>query len=73
MHTSTSPTEKREIARLTKQFYELDGISAVRSIAEPTGETPGYFQPFRSSGLKKLAARRAQDHEVPVFDASARA
>ncbi len=52
------PDGEREIRRLTKRFYELDGISAVRSMAEPTGDTPGYFQPFRSSGLKKLAARR---------------
>jgi hypothetical protein len=52
------PDGEREIGRLTKRFYELEGISAVRSMAEPTGDTPGYFQPFRSSGLKKLAARR---------------
>ncbi len=52
------PDGEREIARLTKRFYDLDGIEAVRSMAEPTGDPPGYFQPFRSSGLKKLAARR---------------
>lgn len=52
------PDGEREIGRLTKQFYDLDGISSVRSMSEPTGDSPGYFQPFRSSGLKKLAARR---------------
>jgi RND superfamily putative drug exporter len=49
---------EREIGRLTKQFYKIEGVSAVRSMSEPTGDSPGYFQPFRSSGLKKLAARR---------------
>jgi len=36
----------------------VQGVELVRSIAEPTGDPPGYFQPFRTSGLKKLAARR---------------
>jgi len=49
---------ERLIAQLTKQLYEIDGIKSVRSMAEPTGDPPGYFQPFRGSGLKKLAARR---------------
>ena len=49
---------ERQIARLTKQLHDLPGIESVRSMAEPTGDPPGYFQPFRSSGLKKLAARR---------------
>jgi RND superfamily putative drug exporter len=49
---------EREIGRLTKRLYSVDGVEVVRSLAEPTGDTPGYFQPFRSSGLKKLAARK---------------
>ncbi|HTM55727.1 MAG TPA: MMPL family transporter [Pirellulales bacterium] len=52
------PEGEHRIERLTKQLYELDGVESVRSMAEPTGDRPGYFQPFRSSGLKKLAARR---------------
>jgi RND superfamily putative drug exporter len=49
---------ERHIARLTKTLFDMQGIDSVRSISEPTGDPPGYFQPFRSSGLKKLAARR---------------
>jgi RND superfamily putative drug exporter len=49
---------ERHIARLTKALYDMPGIDSVRSISEPTGDRPGYFQPFRSSGLQKLAARK---------------
>jgi RND superfamily putative drug exporter len=49
---------ERQIARLTKSLYDMPGIDSVRSISEPTGDRPGYFQPFRSSGLQKLAARK---------------
>ena len=49
---------EREIARLTKRLYSVDGVEIVRSVAEPTGDPPGYLQPFRTSGLKKLAARK---------------
>jgi len=52
------PSGEHEIARLTKLLYDVDGVVSVRSIAEPLGDPPGFFQPFRSSGLKKLAARR---------------
>jgi RND superfamily putative drug exporter len=52
-----SPEMEREIARLTKRLYSVEGVEVVRSLAEPTGDKPGYFQPFRASGLKKLAAR----------------
>jgi putative drug exporter of the RND superfamily len=46
------------IAELTKQLYDTEGVIRVRSITEPLGDKPGFFQPFRSEGLKKLAARK---------------
>ncbi len=49
---------ERQIARLTKTLYDMPGIESVRSISEPTGDPPGYFQPLRASGLQKLAARK---------------
>ncbi len=49
---------ERQIARLTKTLYDMRGIESVRSISEPTGDPPGYFQPFRARGLQKLAARK---------------
>ncbi len=52
---------EREIARLTKRLYSVEGVDVVRSLAEPTGDRPGYLQPFSTSGLKKLAAR---EHKV---------
>jgi putative drug exporter of the RND superfamily len=52
------PAGEREIAKLTKILTTIDGVESVRSIAEPTGTRPGYFQPFRLKGLNKLAARK---------------
>jgi RND superfamily putative drug exporter len=52
---------EREIARLTKRLYSVEGVEAVHSLAEPTGDPPGYLQPFSASGLKKLAVR---EHRV---------
>jgi RND superfamily putative drug exporter len=52
---------ERQIARLTKALYDMPGIESVRSLTEPTGDPPGYFQPFRKSGLKKIAAR---EHKI---------
>lgn len=52
---------ERQIARLTKTLYDMPGIESVRSLTEPTGDPPGYFQPFRKSGLKKIAAR---EHKI---------
>ena len=49
---------EREIARLTKRLYSVEGVESVRSLAEPTGDPPGYLQPFTAAGLKKLAARK---------------
>ena len=49
---------EREIARLTKALYDMKGIESVRSITEPTGDPPGFFQPLRARGLQKLAARK---------------
>ena len=48
----------QRIARLTKQLYDLPGVAGVRSMAEPLGNKPGFFQPFSSEGLKKLASQR---------------
>ncbi len=53
-----TPEGETEIARLTKILYDIPGIESVRSIAEPLGNRPGYFQPFRARGLNKLAARK---------------
>ncbi|MBI3836653.1 MAG: MMPL family transporter, partial [Planctomycetia bacterium] len=53
-----TPDGEREIARLTKILYDIEGVESVRSIAEPLGNRPGYFQPFRARGLNKLAARK---------------
>ena len=49
---------EQQIARLTRQLYELPGVESVRSIAEPLGNRPGFFQPFSPQGLRKLAARK---------------
>ncbi len=49
---------ERQIGRLTKTLYDMPGIESVRSITEPTGDPPGYFQPLRARGLQKLAARK---------------
>ncbi len=48
---------ERQISVLTKRLYEVHGVESVRSLEEPTGDRPGSVQFFRSSGLKKLAAR----------------
>jgi RND superfamily putative drug exporter len=56
-----SPQMDREIGRLTKRLYDVEGVQVVRSLAAPTGDRPGYVQPFRASGLKKLAAR---EHKI---------
>jgi putative drug exporter of the RND superfamily len=53
-----TPEGEVEIARLTKILYDIPGVESVRSIAEPLGNRPGYFQPFRARGLNKLAARK---------------
>lgn len=61
-----TPEGERNIALLTKLLHEIDGVDSVRSIAEPLGHTPGYFQPFRTGGLKKLAARK-HHHTAATF------
>ncbi len=40
---------ERQIARLTKTLYEMPDIESVRSLTEPTGDPPGYFQPLRAA------------------------
>lgn len=49
---------EKKVARLTKLLYDLDGVSAVRSYAEPLGDPPGYLNPFRRRGQEKIAAKR---------------
>ena len=53
-----TPAGEREIARLTKSLYDIDGVVSVRSIAEPLGNKPAYTQLFRAGSLKKMAARK---------------
>ncbi len=52
-----TPEGMKKIAILTKKLYDAKGVERVFSIEEPLGDRPGYFQPFRTSGLKKMAAR----------------
>ncbi len=53
-----TPEGEREISRLTKSLYDIDGVVSVRSIAEPLGNRPAYAQLFRAGSLKKMAARK---------------
>jgi hypothetical protein len=43
---------------LTKTLYDVEGVVSVRSITEPLGDPPGYFQPFSAEGWRKAAARK---------------
>ncbi|HTU24779.1 MAG TPA: MMPL family transporter [Pirellulales bacterium] len=49
---------EKQIAQLTKILYDTPGVSSVRSITEPLGDPPGYFQPFSAEGWRKAAARK---------------
>ena len=50
------PDGQKHIAQLTKTLYQVKGVASVRSITEPLGDRPGFFQPFSAEGLRKLAA-----------------
>jgi RND superfamily putative drug exporter len=52
-----SKAGERRIAVLTKALYEVPGVVAVRSLAEPLGDKPGFFNPFRASGQRKIIAK----------------
>ncbi|HEX4142864.1 MAG TPA: MMPL family transporter [Pirellulales bacterium] len=52
---------QKHIAQLTKTLYDVAGVASVRSITEPLGDPPGYFQPFSAEGWRKMAARK---HEL---------
>ncbi|MBI2824626.1 MAG: MMPL family transporter [Planctomycetia bacterium] len=50
---------EQQIARLTKQLYDLPGVASVRSITEPLGDKPGTGNtPLTAAGRRKLAARK---------------
>jgi RND superfamily putative drug exporter len=50
---------EREIALLTKQLYNVDGIVSVRSVTEPLGDKPGSGStPLTAAGRRKLASRK---------------
>ncbi len=53
-----TPAGEREIAKMTKALYEVDGVVSVRSIAEPLGDPPAYTQLFRAGSIKKMTARK---------------
>jgi putative drug exporter of the RND superfamily len=50
---------EREIALLTKQLYDVDGVVSVRSVTEPLGDKPGSGNtPLTAAGRRKLASRK---------------
>ena len=50
------PDGNKQIARLTKELYDFQGVERVLSLTEPLGNPPGYFQPLSPRGRAKLAA-----------------
>ena len=59
---------EKHIAQLTKTLYDVDGVVSVRSIAEPLGDPPGYFQPFSAEGLAKAGRPQAQADQGDLSD-----
>ena len=60
-------TGETNIAYLTRDLYQIKGVTSVRSFAEPLGDKPGFFNPFREKGREKIAAMRHPRTKATYF------